>query len=71
MRECVWCDDQTAEWGGTTSPPTIRNGELVLEMHREDRITIYPDKRTVLFNEVDDLEHEPLRLQQDAPCQTT
>lgn len=54
VKYCVWCDDETAQWGGFVQPfvPDL-GGALLLETHQEDRITIYPERRLVLFNEVD------------------
>ena len=69
VRECVWCDDQTAEWGSLRRPIDLApDGSLATDTHREERITIYPEKRTVLFNEVDDPVQEPSQVQEQAPC---
>ena len=51
--ECaVWVNDETAQWGRYTGC-TIA-WEWVIETRQEDRISIYPSRRLVLFNEVDD-----------------
>lgn len=51
--ECaVWVNDETAQWGHYTG--TTFTGEWLIETIQEDRISIYPSRRLVLFNEVDD-----------------
>lgn len=52
---CVlWVNDETAQWGQIVEPTTVFNGELNTVRNQEDRITIYLDRKLILFNEVDD-----------------
>ena len=55
VKRVVWVNDETAQWGRYL-PPRLGAHELDLETVQEDRITIYPDRRLVVFNEVDDSE---------------
>ena len=51
--ECaVWVNDETAQWGRYTGCTIAWEWEI--ETRQEDRISIYPSRRLVLFNEVDD-----------------
>lgn len=65
----VWVDDTTAQWGGYVEPHVIMDGRLVMEFHQEDRITIYVDRKLVVFNEVDDEESDgdSAKRQSDVP----
>jgi hypothetical protein len=52
VERVLWVDDETAQWGELTlsqAPPF-----LIDIVHKEERITIYPSRRLVIFNEVDD-----------------
>lgn len=46
VESVVWCDDETARWGYLL----LRNAILV---RQEQRISIYPQRRLVLFNEIE------------------
>lgn len=48
--EAVWVDDQSARWGAYAFPSL----SISLVELQEERIRIYPEKRLVMFNEVDD-----------------
>lgn len=62
VRECVWCDEESAQWGGFRQPyQADLHGELALDVHQEERIRIYPDRKLVLFNEVDDPAQDELQ----------
>lgn len=52
VKNVVWVDDESAQWGEYTG--AITNFELNITTHQEDRITIYRERRLVLFNEIDD-----------------
>ena len=52
VQSAVWVNDETAQWGQYTR--TTYGGEWIIETRQEDRISIYPSRRLVLFNEVDD-----------------
>ncbi len=61
VKVVVWVDDETAQWGRYL-PPKPGAYELDLETVQEDRITIYLDRRLVVFNEVDDSEQAQASL---------
>jgi hypothetical protein len=52
----VWVNDETAQWGQIVEPMTVFNDELNTVRRQEDRITIYLERKLILFNEVDDQE---------------
>lgn len=54
VKNVVWLNDETAQWGRYVLPPLGR--ELEIEVVQEDRIAIYPSRALVIFNEVDDSE---------------
>lgn len=56
VKDVVWLNDATAQWGRWVLPPRPGACELVIEVVQEDRITIYPARALVIFNEVDDNE---------------
>ena len=45
----VWVDDADATWGEWVRDPFPNT-----RTHQENRITIYPSRKLVIFNEVDD-----------------
>jgi hypothetical protein len=47
VENVLWVDDQTARWG------EMKTIYWDVE-HQEERITIYPSRRLVIFNQVDD-----------------
>lgn len=51
----VWVNDETAQWGRYL-PPKPGAYELELKTVQEDRISIYLDRRLVVFNEADESE---------------
>jgi hypothetical protein len=68
VREVVWCDDETAQWGrhmrDLSGRVLMRHRTVVLQTVQEDRITIYPTRKLVLFNEVDDDDSAPEQVGQ-------
>lgn len=64
----VWVDDATAQWGGYAVPHIIVDGRLAMEFHQEDRITIYVDRKLVVFNEVEDSEDDSAKRQSNVPA---
>lgn len=61
VESVVWCDEETARWGHV--PPPGSDG-CALTVHQEHRIRIYPERRLVLFNEVE-LDDEDAALSQE------
>ena len=65
----VWVDDETAQWGQYIKQDRefIRvNGRVRIDVHQEDKITIYPDRRLVVFNEIPDCGDEAERKADEA-----
>lgn len=54
VRGVVWVDDETAQWGHYV----IRGREVTIKVKQEESITIYQDRKLVVFNQVDDREKE-------------
>jgi hypothetical protein len=55
----VWVDDETATWGCMTGATTPF--DWIIETVQEDRISIYPSRRLVIFNEIDDKQTSELK----------
>jgi hypothetical protein len=58
VEEVVWCDEETARWGQVLRDvPFVSHGTRLpfdaLLVRQEQRIRIYPERRLVLFNEVE------------------
>lgn len=53
VKNVVWVNDETAQWAGYIKPYVVVGHDLLLTIQQEDRITIYPEKRLVIFNEIE------------------
>lgn len=74
VKDVVWVSTETARWGEYDRSPAgmahaYGTGFLKLIEHQEDRITIYLDRRLVVFNEVDDSsdDKEPVGVDRPIP----
>lgn len=54
VRDVVWVDDETAQWGQWAT----RDYQREIEVNQEESISIYKDLKLVVFNQVDDREKE-------------
>lgn len=50
VKDAVWVDDSDATWGMAV----LRPPNLDIDTVQEERITIYPSRKLVVFNEIDD-----------------
>jgi hypothetical protein len=66
LKDVVWVDDMEAMYGKLKEPISVVNGELVLETHRARRIVIYPSRRLVVVNPVEDEADEQIGVEQVA-----
>jgi hypothetical protein len=62
VKHVVWLDDETATWAELVI--VKRRPFLELILRQEDRITIYPSRRLVIFNGIDGVEDEQVRDEQ-------
>lgn len=62
----VWVDDELNQWCQYVYPYRIEHGELIFVVHQARRIDIFPGRRLVIIDPVEDADEDaaPLQLEQ-------
>ena len=54
LKNVVWVDSDTAQWGESPQLFTVVDGEPVIHIHQARKIEIYVDRQLVIINPVPD-----------------
>lgn len=54
VEHVIWVDTRTAKWGEIDHKETRLNRRLVVRTVQEERITVYPQSKLIIFNEIAD-----------------
>lgn len=54
IKQCVWADDESNEWGEYTGRIDTILWEAIIDTHQARKIVICPDVRVVLINPIED-----------------